>query len=124
MGLAFSRRLAIVLGVLLPIGETIRRWGTWGFWPYWLDDYIIGAFLLYAAWRSGRDARGGQRYLVAAWGFACGMGYASFFGHLKNIHQPDPAPIPHVALTAIIGAGWVLVILALAASLRGLPGKT
>lgn len=116
MNLIFSRRLAIVIGVILPIAETFRRWGSSGFFPWWLDDYLIAAFLLLAAWRSRRDAANGARYLAAAWAFACGMGYMSFFGHLENIDQPDPAPISHAWVTTIIGIGWLVSILGLVAS--------
>ena len=49
MTIQFSRRLAIVIGILAPVGETIRRWSTWKQDPPSLfDDYILGAFLLYA----------------------------------------------------------------------------
>ena len=120
MSFQFSRRLAIVFGILLPLGETVRRWGTGGSLWWWLDDYAIGAFLLYGAWRSGRDLREGQRFLVGAWAFACGIGYVSFFSHLEHVAEPDRGHIPHFALTVIIGSGWVLAILALLTSLRRL----
>ena len=124
---AFSRRLAVIFGVLAPFGETIRRWDTWREWPpNFLDDYLMGALLLYAAFVSYREPRRGQRYLAAAWGFAIGLGYASFFGHLQELMTdglgaPDPAPIPHLWLTIIIGTGWLLSILALATTLKRLP---
>ena len=123
MTISFSRRLALVMGVLLPIAETIRRWGTWGYLPSLLDDYLVGAFLIYAGWRTGHDAREGQRFLAAAWAFACGIGYVSFFSHLRHIREPDPAPIPHVWVTAVIGLGWALAIFSLVASLKRLPGN-
>ncbi len=118
MNITFSRRLALFLGVVLPVAETFRRWGTGGFLPWWLDDYLIAAFLLYSVWRSREGTADGLRYLAAAWAFACGMGYMSFFGHLERIEQPDPAPIPHVWVTVIIGIGWLLTIFGLVASLR------
>ena len=118
MNITFSRRLAIIIGIILPIAETFRRWGTGGFLPWWLDDYLIATFLLYAAWRNRKGAANDPRYLSAAWAFACGIGYMSFFGHLENIEQPDPASIPHVWVTGIIGVGWLLTILGLATSLR------
>jgi hypothetical protein len=36
-------RLAIALGILLPLGETIRRWGRWSDWVFWIDDFISRA---------------------------------------------------------------------------------
>ena len=69
--------------------------------------------------------RAGRPYLAAAWGFACGLGYASFFTHLQllmhDFNAPDPAPIAQGWLTVIIGAGWALCILALVISLRPIP---
>ena len=124
MTINFARWLAYVGGVLAPLAETIRRWGTWRDNPPALfDDYVIGALLVYGAWRVGKDARGGQKFLVAAWGFACGMGYASFFGQLyANAHGvADPAPISGAAVGAVKGVAWGLSILALVASLRPLP---
>jgi hypothetical protein len=122
----FSRWLAILGGVVLPLLETIRRWSTWRQSPASLfDDYIMGAFLLYGAWRVSRDARSGQRFLVAAWAFACGLGYYSFFGQLKDwqLGQHDPAPIGSGWVLLIKGIAWGLAILALALSLRSLPER-
>lgn len=124
MTIQFSRRLAFVGGVLAPLGETIRRWSTWRQYPPGLfDDYVMGAFLLYAAWLTGRDPRGGQRFLAAAWAFACGFGYYSFFGQLRSISlgEPDPAPIPTEWVAVVKGLAFALAILALALSLRRLP---
>jgi len=124
MTIQFSRRLAIVAGILAPLAETIRRWSTWRQSPANLfDDYIMGAFLLYGAWRVGKDVRGGQRFLAAAWAFACGFGYYSFFGQLHNwrLGEVDPAPISSGWVVVIKGVVWALAILALVISLRRLP---
>src|SRR5262245_29695423 len=118
---AFPRRTALAVGVLLPIAETVRRWGDFGYAPRWLDDYFVGAFLLVAAWRSRRDAREGQRWLAAAWGCAVGVGFMSFFGNLQSLHVQDSKTVPHELVTAVVGAGWLLAIAALAASLRRIP---
>ena len=108
MWLTFSRRAAIIIGILLPVAETIRRWKTWFVYPpNYIDDLSIGAFLLFAAWLSVRRPPLGIRYLAAAWAYACGMGYMSFFGHLANLNGSDPAPVPHAAVAAIIGCGWL-----------------
>lgn len=124
MTIQFSRRLAILFGILAPLAETIRRWSTWQEFPPGLfDDFIMGAFLLYGAWRTGRDLRGGQRFLGAAWAFTCGLGYYSFFGQLRSLslHESDPAPIPSGWVAAIKGVGLALAVLALVVSLRRSP---
>jgi hypothetical protein len=121
MTIIFSRRLAIIFGVLAPLAETVRRWSQLGdlsVWPFWLDDFILGALLLYGAWRTGKDIRSGRPFLTAAWGFTCGMVYSSFFAQLANLNTPDPAPISSAWVAAIKGVGFALAILALVASLK------
>jgi len=124
MTISFSRNLAIIIGILTPIAETVRRWrqlGQLSIWPIWLDDFLLGAFLLYGAWRTTKDARTGRPFLAAAWAFTCGMAYASFVSQLQSLNQPDPAQIPSKVVAAIKGVGLVLAVLALIASLRRLP---
>ncbi len=124
MTIEFSRRLAIAGGILAPLGETVRRWNTWQESPPNLfDDYIMGAFLLYAAWRTGKNVRSGQRFLAAAWAFACGLGYYSFFGQLKSLRlgEIDPAPISSEWVLLIKGIVVTLAVIALVISLKRLP---
>jgi hypothetical protein len=124
MSILFSRNLAFVLGVITPVAETIRRWSTWRSDPPALfDDYILGGLLLYGAWRVGRDARSGQRFLAAGFAFMCGMAYYSFFGQLHNLRTgvPDPAPISSTWVAVIKGVGLGLGVLGLVLSLRPLP---
>jgi hypothetical protein len=121
MTLAFSRRLALVFGVLLPIVETIRRYqqlGDFRIWPAWLDDFVLGTALLYGAWRVAKNVETGRPWLAAAWGITCGMAYTSFFGQLMRIDEPDPGPLPTAWVVSIKGVGFLLAIVALAGSLR------
>lgn len=121
MTIQFSRRLAVLFGILAPLGETIRRWSTWREYPPgFFDDYIMGAFLLYGAWRAGRDVRDGRRFLAAAWAFTCGLGYYSFFGQLRSmmLGETDPAPIPSAWVAVIKGVGLLLALAALVVALR------
>jgi len=127
MTISFSRYLAVVLGLVTPVAETIRRWSTWRADPPALfDDYILGALLLYGAWRVGRDARAGQRFLAAGFAFMCGMAYYSFFGQLQNLRTgvPDPAPISSAWVAVIKGTGLALGVVGLVLSLRRLPEST
>jgi hypothetical protein len=87
----------------------------------WLDDLLLGGFLLYAAWRTGRDPRGGQPYLAAAWGVTAGMAYLSFFGQLQRLSEPDPAPIGAAWVVGIKGIGLLLAITALVITLKAAP---
>lgn len=109
----FSRYLAILLGVVTPLLETVRRWSTWQENPAaFFDDYILGGLLLYGAWRAGRDGARGQKFLTAAWGFAFGMVYSSFFWQLEQnrIGSVDPAPVSGELVLLIKGIGFILVI--------------
>jgi hypothetical protein len=123
MSLKFLRRLAVFSGAFCIVGETARRWHTWREWPpNFFDDYLIDAFLFYGAWACARDERRGRPWLAAAWAFAAGLGYASFFGHLhQSLFEPartDPAPIPHLWVNALIGASWLVCVAALFFTLR------
>jgi hypothetical protein len=120
MLISVSRYLAIVLGILTPLAETIRRWSTWRENPASLfDDYILGALLLFGAWRVAQDARRGQRFLAAAWGYMCGTAYLSFLGQLYNnrLGIADPAPISSGWVAVIKGIGLAIGVAALVLSL-------
>ena len=84
---------------------------------------LLGALLLYGAWRVGKDARMGQRFLAAGWAFMCGMAYLSFFGQLHNIRLGvhDPAPISSTWVALIKGIGLALGVIGLVTSLKKLP---
>lgn len=121
MNIWLSRRLAIFLGIITPVLETIRRWHTWRENPpAFFDDFILGGLLLYGAWRVGKDAASGQKFLAAAWGFTFGMVYASLTWQLEQwrLGNPDPAPISSGWVTIIKGIGLALTILGFVTSLR------
>ena len=122
--MAVSRALALAAGLVLPILETTRRWEQLGdirLLPAWLDDWLIAAFLLYAWWRTGHDAVAGRPWLAAAWGFACGMAYMSFFGTLMELSQPDPSGVSTVTVAAIKALMLAVALAALAGALRSKP---
>jgi hypothetical protein len=122
----FARGLAWIAGVVLPLGETARRWHQLGelgwfgglLWA-WLDDWLIGAFLLYGAWRAGRDAVTGQASLAAAWGFTLAIAIGSFLTGVFG--DADPTGASRTVVVAIKGAMLVLCIAALVAVLRWRP---
>ena len=121
--MTFARRLAVVAGVVLPLGETARRWHQLAdprMFFAWFDDWAIGAFLLYGAWRVGRDPVSGQASLAAAWGFTLALAAGSFDAGLFG--DPDPTGLSRAVVVAIKGAMLALAIAALASTLRWKPG--
>lgn len=118
--LQFSRVLAIALGILAPLGETIRRWHVWREYPpAILDDYLMGALLLWGAWAARGGAGHGRAVLIAAWGFTCGLGYMSFFEQVRRnlAGELDPAFISGTWVAVIKGIGLALAISGLIAAL-------
>ena len=115
MNILFSRNLAIVLGIITPLLETIRRWHTWQEDPLsFFDDYVLGGLLLYGAWRVGGNARDGQKFLVVGWGVALGMAYCSRF----ESERLTPAPISTEWVAVVKGIGLALVLIGFVTSLR------
>ena|SRR5215204_1853606 len=120
MNIWLSRNLAVALGIVTPLLETIRRWSTWQSDPLsYFDDFILGGLLLFGAWKVTKDAGRGQKYLVAGWGFALGMVYASLDSQLQQVRSGtvDPAPISTEWVAAIKGIGLFLVLIGLVTSL-------
>lgn len=122
--LGLSRALAILLGIAAPVLDTYRRWNTWQDDPLALfDDYILGGLLLYGAWRVSKDVSAGQNFLVAGWGFALGLVYASADFQLQQVRAgaSDPAGIPSELVAAIKILGLLLVLIGFSTSLIRTP---
>jgi hypothetical protein len=111
------------MGVLAPVAETVRRWDQipdLSMAPLWLDDYVLGAFLLYGFSRIRRDPAGGLPFLAIGWAFACGMIYPSFFTQLTRLDQSDPAPVPSLWVAVVKGVAFAIAIAALTQCARSL----
>ena len=122
--LRISRGLALFIGGLLPFVELYRRRSQLGdiaMFPLWFDDVLIGAFLLYGAWRTRGDREDGRIYLAAGWAFMAGMVYGAFFGQLSSLGQPDPSGAPSVVIVTIKGVGLALAFFALWLTYRTTP---
>ena len=144
VSVAFSRRLAIVGGVFLPIGETVRRWRELSepietLLP-WADDLVLGGVLLLAAWlsRPGAKSKADDRkahqsqfrrnsWLTAAWGFVCGAGFGSTIAQLNYVFNPelhsdvDPSGLSNLTMVLIKTALLAIGFIGLVASMRHDP---
>lgn len=118
MTLAFSRALAIVVGVITLLSEVARRRQGLlepGAVLFWIDDFLLAVFLLYAAWRAGADERFGRPHLTAAWGFMCGMAFYSFFEQIHWLAGTDRsglAPVWVIVLKAVLLAVGIVGLIA------------
>jgi|SRR6185503_12194410 len=118
----FSQRLAWVAGVVIPLGETLRRWGSWWEVPTaYLDDLVIGACFLIGAWMSRRNSPIGIRCLAAAYGCACGIGFLSLIFGIASMNQADPSGVSGMTAVIVKVAMVSLGLVGLAGALRG-PG--
>ncbi|HUR30433.1 MAG TPA: hypothetical protein VMZ69_03320 [Saprospiraceae bacterium] len=106
LNIKISTYFALFGGILIIVLETIRRWHQLTdihFFPAWFDDYLAGGFLIFAAIRTMKSPGGGLRFLTAAWGFATGMMYYSFFIQLSSLDKPDPSSLPATTVVFIKG---------------------
>lgn len=75
--------MALAIGILLPLAETVRRihqiTELTEFFS-WFDDYILGAILLLSANQVIKERKNAIAYLIAAWGIATGALFLSFLG--------------------------------------------
>jgi hypothetical protein len=72
------RAAAVVFAVIVMAGELYRSWGERDM-IFWLDDFLVSAGLIAAAWLLGKDTQRRRALFVGAWGFAAGVIYISFF---------------------------------------------
>ena len=81
-----SANMAVIMGICLPLAETIRRsnqiFDATKFFN-WFDDYILGIVLLIAVYLVKRNKSYSISFLIAAWGFTSGAIFLSFLGQFR-----------------------------------------
>lgn len=100
----FEIRAAWFLGIALPLAEAARRRTDFSDPAAYVDDFLLGGLLLWAAWAAGRGRAYGRGLLIAAWGVLCGAMYYSFFGQLTWTGPTDVSGLPHGLVIAVKGA--------------------
>ena len=103
-----SAKMAIGMGLFLPIAETIRRINqilNFSEFLSWFDDYILGGILLWAAFMVFKDKKNSVAYLIAAWGTVFGALLLSFLGQLMfyQLDSEDPGIFSTNFVTIIKG---------------------
>ena len=109
---------AYVFGIALPVLEVCRRWADFSDIPGYIDDFIIGALLLFAARSVVRERSYGRCLLVAAWGILCGGLWCSFFGQLRSASPHDISGFPNLAVVLVKLMVYCIAITSLVLSVR------
>jgi uncharacterized membrane protein HdeD (DUF308 family) len=95
ISLKSSVTMAIIMGIFLPLAETVRRanqiFDLTKFFS-WFDDYILGIILLTAAYLVKKKRHHSTSFLIAAWGIASGALFLSFLGQFEYYRTPSGDP--------------------------------
>ncbi len=114
----FEVLAAYALGVMLPILEVARRRTNFDDVPAYLDDFIIGGLLLWAARSTSRERSYAPALLSAAWGVLCGALWGSFFGQLRSTAATDVSGAPNALVVVIKGVIYLVALTGLFLSVR------
>jgi hypothetical protein len=99
----FEVGAAYAMGIALPLLEALRRRTNFEHLPSYLDDFIAGGLLLYAAHSVKRTRRSGPVLLAVAWAVLCGGLYGSFFWQLSRDATHDVSGLSNLAVVVIKG---------------------
>jgi hypothetical protein len=109
---ARDRRMALALGITVPLLETGRvllwehEWPKLLQWPIALDACVVGAFLIWGAVRAARER--GTALLGVGWGLFVGVGYRSFFEQLADPTRHAGHEVLVIAVKGALVAAGVL----------------
>ena len=110
--LNISLKMAIIMGIFLPLAETVRRSNQIldlrNFFS-WFDDYILGFILLVAVYLVRQRINNAISYLIAAWGFVAGALYLSFLAQFKYFSTATEDPGIFSTSLVAIAKGLILV---------------
>ena len=119
--LTISVKMAEIMGVFLPLAETVRRANQLldiSRFFSWFDDYILGIVLLIAVYLVKTRKNNSISFLIAAWGFVSGAIALSFLGqfnyYITNTSDPGIFSTSFVAIAKGIILGYMLIGLYLA----------
>ena len=114
----FELAAAYAMGVALPALEVLRRRTNFDTISGYVDDFIAGGLLLYAARAVSRQKPRGPVLLVAAWAVLCGGLYGSFFYQLESSASHDVSGLATVTVVLIKGVLYAVALVGLALAVR------
>ncbi len=109
---------AFVLGIALPLLEVARRRTDFSDPPAYLDDFVIGGALVYAAWTVHRGHPAGYPLLAAAWGALCGGLWYSVSSQFSLSPEVDVSGLPSIVVLAIKLSIYAIALGCLAVTIR------
>jgi hypothetical protein len=114
----FEHAAAYAMGIGLPLLEVLRRRTSFDTIAGYVDDFLAGALLLWAARAASLRRPNAGLLLAAAWGVLCGGLYGSFFYQLESDAARDVSGLPNAAVVAVKGVLYVVSLVALYRSVR------
>ena len=114
----FELLAAYAMGVALPVLEALRRRTNFETISGYVDDFIAGALLLYAARAVSRKQPRGPVLLAAAWAVLCGGLYGSFFHQVGSGASHDVSGLANPTVVLIKGVLFAVALVALGLSVR------
>jgi len=120
----FELAAAYAMGIGLPLLETLRRRTNFDTISGYVDDFIAGGLLLYAARAVSRGRPNGPVLLVAAWAVLCGGLYGSFFYQLQSAATLDVSGLETGTVVAVKGVLYAIALAGLVRSVRAATAVT
>jgi hypothetical protein len=114
----FEVAAAYAMGIGLPLLETLRRRTNFETISGYVDDFLAGALLLYAARAFSRGRPSGPVLLVVAWSSLAGGLYGSFFGQLESSASHDVGGLPNTTVVIIKGILYLIALTGVVLSAR------
>lgn len=109
---------AYIIGIALPLMETIRRRTDFSEFAFYIDDYLMGGLLLWGAIAVRRRCRYSNALLVAGWAVLCGGLWPSFFGQWLRTEARDISGFSHGFVITIKGGLYLIAIVSLILSIK------
>jgi uncharacterized membrane protein YdcZ (DUF606 family) len=114
---------AYAMGIGLPLLEALRRKTNFEPFHSYVDDFIAGVLLLYAARAVTRGRRSGPVLLAVAWAVLCGGLYGSFFWQLTSGESHDVGGLPNTIVVVIKGVLYAIAFVGLVLASRSAIAK-
>ena len=108
--LQLSAKMALAMGVFLPLVETVRRFKQlldFSEFFSWFDDYVLGGVLIWTGYKVLKRKEKSGLNLVAGWGFATGALFLSLLGQFT--YMLNDTPDPGIFSTQLVALAKVLI---------------